>query len=90
MATSRHYIDHDDTKPREKNEYYEVREYNVKEKKHGRYWRQSGKPTEYQDLTHLYNKRSRKKINDNWWTVIGGAVGATIFIIAYILQKLAT
>lgn len=80
MATRRHYIDHDDTKPRKKNEHYEVKEYNVKENTHSRYWRESGKPARYQDLNHLYN-RSRIKINDNWWTVIGTVIGVAILFL---------
>lgn len=79
MATRRHYIDHDDTKPREKNEYYEVREYNVDENVMGKYWRESGKPARYQDLSRQQTRNQRQRYKQQrydfqWQHILGVAV----------------
>ena len=77
MATRRHYIDHDDTKPREKNEYYEVREYNIDENVMDKYWRESGKPARYQRFDQRQNYR-RQQADIPWYFILGAALVALL------------
>lgn len=84
MATRRHYIDHDDTKPRKKNEYYEVREYNVNENVMDKYWRESGKPTRYQQFSQPRNyQRSYRQRDNSIFFIIGGI----LLLIAVFMMK---
>lgn len=83
MATRRHYIDHDDTKPRKKNEYYEVREYNVDENVMDKYWRQTGRPAQHQTPNRQQDYRRhqtyrQRQSSFQWYHILGAAVLALL------------
>lgn len=75
MATKRYYMEHDDTKPRKKNEYYEIREYNVSEEYANRNPNQSRRDWRSENRYHSNNFP--------WWAILG----LVILLIALCIMK---